>query len=68
MKEEKDSEDKLMRLINNDISLIVGVPSAPVLNGMSVADDYEFLKLFFPVDPDTKIMTRLYSYSIFFGS
>ena len=45
--EKKDSVDKLLHLINNDMSLIVGVPSAPALDGMSAADDYEFLKLFF---------------------
>ena len=47
MNEKKDSVDKLLHLINNDLSLIVGVPSAPALDGMSAPDDYEFLKLFF---------------------
>ena len=66
MNEKKDSVDKLLHLINNDLSLIVGVPtqtythilaqfSAPALDGMSALDDYKFLKLFFHVDPDIKI-------------
>ena len=59
MNEEKDSVDKLLHLINNDISLIVGVASAPALDIMSAADDYEFLKLLFSVDPDMKIRTKL---------
>ena len=59
MNEKKDSVDKLLHLINNDMSFIVGVPSAPALDGMSAPDDCEFLKLFFPVDPDMKIRTKL---------
>ena len=59
MNEKKDSVDKLLNLINNDISLIVGVPSAPALDGMSAPDDNAFLKLFFPIDPDIKIRTNL---------
>ena len=47
MNEKKDSVDKLLHLINNGISFIVGVPSAPALDGMSTPDDYKFLKLFF---------------------
>jgi hypothetical protein len=49
MNEKKDSVDKLLRLINNDISLIVGSYvhileqcSGPALDGMSAPDDYEF--------------------------
>ena len=34
MNEKKDSVDKLLHLVNNDMSLIVGVHSAPVLDGM----------------------------------
>ena len=59
MNEKKDSVDKLLHLINNNISLIVGVPSVPELDSMSAADDYEFLKLLFPIDPDMKIRTKL---------
>ena len=53
MNEKKDSVDKLLRLINNDISLIVGVPtythilaqlSAPALDGICASDDHEFFK------------------------
>ena len=51
MNEKKDSVDKLLHLIN-DMSLL-GVPSACLLI------DYEFLKLFFLVDPDMKIRTKL---------
>ena len=39
MNEKKDSVDKLLHLINNDISLIVGVASAPALEGMSAPGD-----------------------------
>ena len=59
MNKKKDSVDKLLHLINNDIALIVGVASVLALDGMSAPDDYEFLKLFFPVDPDMKIRTKL---------
>ena len=60
MNEKKDSVDKLLHLINNDISLIDGSYahilaqcSAPALDGMSAPDDYDFLQLFFfPTDPD----------------
>ena len=69
MNEKKDSVDKLLHLINSDI-LIVGFPSytcmhifaqfsKPELEGISVKDEYEFLKLFFPVDSDMKITTKL---------
>ena len=33
--------------------------SVLALDGMSVPDDYEFLKWFFPIDPDVKISTKL---------
>ena len=58
MNEKKDSVDKLLHLINNDMSLIFGVPSAPAHDGMS-AVGYEFLKLFFPVDSEMKMRTNL---------
>ena len=59
MNAKKDSVHKLLNLINNDISLIVGVPSAPALDGMSAVDDCEFLKLFYSVDSYMKIRTNL---------
>ena len=59
MNEKKDSVGKLLHFINNDMSFIVGVASAPAQDGMSAPDDYEFLKLLFPVDPDMKIRTTL---------
>jgi hypothetical protein len=40
MNEKKDSVDKLLYLINNDISLIVGGPSATALDGISSEADY----------------------------
>jgi hypothetical protein len=43
MNEKKHSIDTHLHLINNDI-LIVGVAFAPALDGMSAAEDYEFLK------------------------
>ena len=55
-------------LINDDILIVVPTQTythilaqflAPALDGMSAPDDYEFLKLFFPVDPDMKIKTKL---------
>ena len=57
MNEKKNSVDKLLHLINNDMSLIVGVPtytyahifaqfSAPALDDMSAPGGYGFLKLF----------------------
>ena len=66
----KDSVDKLLQLINNDILLIVGFPtqsyvhilaqcSVPMLDGMSAPDNYKFLKLFLPVDPHMKFRTKL---------
>ena len=55
----KDFVDKLLHLINNDMSLIFGVPPAPALDGMSAIDYYEFLKLFFPIDLDLKIRKKL---------
>ena len=58
MNEKKDSVDKILHLMNNDISLIVGDPSAPALDGMSAPGGYEFL-IFFPIDPDIKIRTKL---------
>ena len=49
LSEKKDSVDKLLHLINNDMSLIVGSYahifaqcSAPALDGMSAPNDYEF--------------------------
>ena len=52
MNEKKDSVDRLLDLINNDVSLIVGDPPAPALDGMSAPRGYEFLKLLFPIDSD----------------
>ena len=43
MNEKKDFVDKLLHLINNDMSFIVGVPSAPALDDMSAPEDYEFI-------------------------
>ena len=43
MNEKKHSIDTHLHLINNDI-LIVVVAFAPALDGMSAAEDYEFLK------------------------
>ena len=55
MNERKDYVEMFLHLINNDISLIGGNPSAPALDGMSAPDDYKFLKLFFSIDPDMAI-------------
>ena len=56
MNEKKDSADKLLHLINNDISFIVGVFSAPAQEGMSAAD-YKFL-IFFPLpNPAKEVFT-----------
>ena len=42
MNKKKDSAYKLLHMISNDISLIVGDTSVPALDGMSAVDDYGF--------------------------
>jgi hypothetical protein len=66
MNEKEDSVDKLLHLINNNISLIVGVPTAPALDGMS-APDYKFLKLFLLlilIENQDKVIKFSYCYQL----